>query len=111
MGVIMVVGIAAKNGILLLDQAERDAAAGAPRRAAVIDAARIRLRPILMTTIATAAGLAPLALGLGAGATVQQPLAVAVIGGLAFALVFATPIAAGVYMIGARRAAIAARDG
>src|SRR5262249_2618590 len=63
MGIIMVVGIAAKNGILLLDHAERDALAGAPPAAAVVSAARIRIRPILMTTIATAAGLLPLALG------------------------------------------------
>jgi len=102
MGIIMVVGIAAKNGILLLDQAERDTVAGAAPSTAVVSAARIRLRPILMTTIATAAGLLPLALGMGAGAKVQQPLAVAVIGGLAFALVLATPIAAGVYMLGTR---------
>jgi CzcA family heavy metal efflux pump len=103
MGIIMVIGIAAKNGILLLDQAERDSAAGAAPSSAMISAARIRLRPILMTTVATAAGLLPLALGMGAGAKVQQPLAVAVIGGLAFALVFVTPIAAGVYMLGTRR--------
>jgi CzcA family heavy metal efflux pump len=103
MGIIMVVGIAAKNGILLLDQAERNTAAGAAPSAAVISAAHIRLRPILMTTAATAAGLLPLALGLGAGATVQQPLAVAVIGGLAFALVLVIPIAAGVYVLGTRQ--------
>jgi CzcA family heavy metal efflux pump len=104
MGIIMVVGIAAKNGILLLDHAEHDTAGGATAATAIVSAARIRLRPILMTTIATAAGLLPLALGMGSGAKVQQPLAVAVIGGLAFALVFATPIAAGVYMLGTRHA-------
>lgn len=103
MGIIMVVGIAAKNGILLLDQAERSTSAGVAPSAAVISAAGIRLRPILMTTMATAAGLLPLALGLGAGAKVQQPLAVAVIGGLAFALMLVTPIAAGVYIMGTRR--------
>jgi CzcA family heavy metal efflux pump len=103
MGIIMVVGIAAKNGILLLDHAEHDVA-GSPR-ANLMEAARIRLRPIVMTTVATAAGLLPLALGIGAGAKVQQPLAVAVIGGLAFALLFSTPIAGGVYLLGTRRRA------
>ena len=71
-------------------------------RAALVTAARIRLRPILMTTLATAAGLLPLALGLGAGAKVQQPLAIAVIGGLVYALILSTPLAGGIYLIGAR---------
>jgi CzcA family heavy metal efflux pump len=102
MGLIMVVGITAKNGILLLDHAERAVAEGEAPRAALIEAARIRLRPILMTTLATAAGLAPLALGYGAGAKVQQPLALAVIGGLVFALLFSTPLAGGIYLIGTR---------
>ena len=86
MGIIMVAGITAKNGILLLDHTEREVLTGIAPRDALRNAARLRLRPILMTTIATAAGLAPLALGIGAGAKVQQPLALAVIGGLVFAL-------------------------
>jgi hydrophobic/amphiphilic exporter-1 (mainly G- bacteria), HAE1 family len=53
--------------------------------------------------LATAAGLLPLALGLGAGAKVQQPLAVAVIGGLAYALILSTPLAGGIYLLGARQ--------
>jgi multidrug efflux pump subunit AcrB len=103
MGVIMVAGITAKNGILLLDHAERDVGAGVEPRLALVDAARIRLRPILMTTLATAAGLLPLALGLGAGAKMQQPLALAVIGGLVFALILSTPLAGGIYLIGTRK--------
>jgi CzcA family heavy metal efflux pump len=103
MGIIMVAGITAKNGILLLDRAERDLAGGAEPHAALIAAARIRLRPITMTTLATAAGLLPLALGVGAGAKVQQPLAVAVIGGLAFALLLSTPLAGGIYLLGTRQ--------
>ena len=55
-----------------------------------------------MTTLATAAGLLPLALGIGAGARVQQPLALAVIGGLGFAMLFATPLAGGIYLLGTR---------
>jgi len=102
MGIIMVVGITAKNGILLLDRAEQGVADGASPRDALTEAARVRLRPILMTTLATAAGLLPLALGLGAGAKVQQPLALAVIGGLAFAMVLSTALAGGIYLIGTR---------
>jgi CzcA family heavy metal efflux pump len=101
MGIIMVAGITAKNGILLLDHAQRDIGAGTRPRAALINAAQIRIRPILMTTLATAAGLLPLALGFGAGAKVQQPLAVAVIGGLAYALLLSTPLAGGIYLLGA----------
>ncbi|HEV3111371.1 MAG TPA: efflux RND transporter permease subunit [Candidatus Binataceae bacterium] len=103
MGIIMVAGITAKNGILLLDHAERDIGSGAEPKAAMVAAAQIRLRPILMTTLATAAGLLPLALGLGAGAKVQQPLAVAVIGGLVYALLLSTPLAGGIYLVGKRR--------
>jgi CzcA family heavy metal efflux pump len=102
MGIIMVAGITAKNGILLLDHAQRDIESGAAPRTAIVTAARIRLRPILMTTLATAAGLFPLALGLGAGAKVQQPLAVAVIGGLVYALIASTPLAGGIYLLGRR---------
>ncbi len=102
MGIIMVAGITAKNGILLLDHAENNIAAGMAPGAALIEAAEVRLRPILMTTVATAAGLLPLALGIGAGAKVQQPLALAVIGGLGFAMLFATPLAGGIYLLGTR---------
>ena len=104
MGIIMVAGITAKNGILLLDHAENAISAGQAPARALIEAAEIRLRPILMTTLATAAGLLPLALGIGAGAKVQQPLALAVVGGLGFAMLFATPLAGGIYLLGTRAA-------
>ncbi|HTY56050.1 MAG TPA: efflux RND transporter permease subunit [Candidatus Binataceae bacterium] len=101
MGLIMVAGITAKNGILLLDQADREVAAGVSSpRDALARAAEIRLRPIMMTTLATAAGLLPLALGVGAGAKIQQPLAITVLGGLAFAVLFSTALAGGLYLIG-----------
>ena len=82
MGVILLVGLVVKNGILLLDAARRDRGSGTCDRAALVDAGRVRLRPILMTTLCTLAGLAPLALGFGAGAELQRPLALAVVGGL-----------------------------
>jgi multidrug efflux pump subunit AcrB len=103
MGLVMVAGITAKNGILLLDQAERGHASGSHPREALIEAARSRFRPILMTTLATVAGLLPLAMGLGAGARVQQPLALAVIGGLAFAMILSTPLTGGIYLLSFRR--------
>jgi multidrug efflux pump subunit AcrB len=84
-GLILLVGLVVKNGILLLEHAQRGAASGMPFDQALMAAARRRLRPILMTTVATIAGLAPLALGIGAGAELQRPLAVAVIGGLTLA--------------------------
>jgi multidrug efflux pump subunit AcrB len=89
MGMILLVGLIVKNGIILLDFArhrmlhERETLGPAIRRAA-----RIRLRPILMTTLCTLFGLLPLALGIGAGSEMQRPLALAVIGGLALS----TPI-------------------
>jgi multidrug efflux pump subunit AcrB len=85
MGLILLVGLVVKNGIILLDYA--DILAGRPDtdfHQALVQAARIRLRPILMTTLCTLFGLLPLALGLGSGAELQKPLAVAVIGGLTF---------------------------
>ncbi len=82
MGCVLLVGLVVKNGILLLEQYELLLDGGADVESALIEAGSIRLRPILMTTLATVAGLAPLAFGLGAGADIQRPLAVAVIGGL-----------------------------
>jgi CzcA family heavy metal efflux pump len=82
MGSVLLVGLVVKNGVLLLEEAERARDAGEEPKAAVTIAAERRLRPVLMTTLATLAGLFPLALGIGAGAELQRPLAIAVIGGL-----------------------------
>ena len=82
MGLILLVGLVVKNGIVLLDFADRRRAEGYPAEEAMLMAARVRLRPILMTTLCTLFGLLPLALGIGAGAELQRPLALAVIGGL-----------------------------
>ncbi|HYM69586.1 MAG TPA: efflux RND transporter permease subunit [bacterium] len=83
MGVIMMIGIVVSNGILLVDYANKQQAQGLAAHAAVIQAGRIRLRPILMTALATVFGMVPMALGLGEGAETNMPLARAVIGGLA----------------------------
>jgi multidrug efflux pump subunit AcrB len=82
MGLVMVVGIVAKNGILLIDADGKFRREGAAPMEAMIRAGERRLRPILMTALATVAGMLPLALGFGAGAQMLQPLAIAVIGGV-----------------------------
>ncbi len=87
-GMIMVVGIVAKNGILLLDFAGREYVRTGDIEAALIRAGSVRLRPILMTSMAAVAGLAPLAFGVGAGAQMQQPLAIAILGGVSLSMLF-----------------------
>jgi CzcA family heavy metal efflux pump len=87
MGLILLVGLVVKNGIVMLDYAHRLLAEGRPLRESIATAAGVRLRPILMTTLCTLLGLLPLALGLGAGAELQKPLAIAVIGGLGFSTI------------------------
>ena len=82
MGLIMVIGIVAKNGILLLDADARFRAGGMSPQQAMIEAGERRLRPILMTALAAMAGMIPLSLAFGAGSQMLQPLAIAVIGGL-----------------------------
>src|SRR5262249_10883836 len=82
MGLIMVVGIVAKNGILLLDADQKFRFVGFSAEEAMIQAGRRRLRPIVMPALAAVAGMLPLALGLGAGSQMLQPLAIAVIGGI-----------------------------
>ena len=83
MGIILLIGLVVKNGIMLLDFSEHLHQQGEPFDTAIAHAGRIRLHPILMTTFCTLFGLLPLALGIGAGAELQKPLALAVIGGLA----------------------------
>jgi CzcA family heavy metal efflux pump len=83
MGCVLLVGLVVKNGVLLLEEAERARDRGEEPARAVTLAAERRLRPVVMTTLATLAGLFPLALGIGAGAELQRPLAIAVMGGLA----------------------------
>lgn len=87
MGLIMVVGIVAKNGILLLDANQKYRAEGIPVEEAMIHAGRRRLRPIVMTALAAVAGMLPLALAIGAGSQMLQPLAIAVIGGILVSMV------------------------
>jgi multidrug efflux pump subunit AcrB len=87
MGMIMVVGIVAKNGILLLDADQKIRASGGSAQEAMLQASRRRLRPIVMTALATIAGMLPLAFAIGAGSQMLQPLAIAVIGGILVSMV------------------------
>jgi multidrug efflux pump subunit AcrB len=82
LGGILLVGLVVKNGILFLDRSRQREAEGLPLDEALADAGRVRLRPILMTTLCTVVGLIPLALGLGSGAEMHRPLAICVLGGL-----------------------------
>jgi CzcA family heavy metal efflux pump len=87
MGMIMVIGIVAKNGILLLDADQRFRALGFSAEESMIQAGRRRLRPIAMTALATICGMLPLALAFGSGSEMLKPLAIAVIGGLLSSIV------------------------
>ena len=97
MGLIMVIGIVAKNGILLLDADQHFRGAGMDALDSVVQAGRRRLRPILMTALATMAGMLPLALAWGAGSQMLQPLAIAVIGGITISMVLSLIITPAVH--------------
>lgn len=99
MGLIMVIGIVAKNGILLLDADERYRGKGVSARDAMIHAAQRRLRPILMTATAAICGMLPLAFALGSGSQMLQPLAISVIGGLAISMVLSLIVTPVVYYL------------
>ena len=88
MGLLLLVGIVVKNGILLIDVANRRRGEGASLEDALLEAGRTRLRPIVMTTLAAIGGLLPLAFGIGQGSEMEKPLAIAVIGGLSTATIF-----------------------
>jgi CzcA family heavy metal efflux pump len=108
MGMIMVIGIVAKNGILLLDANQKFAHAGFEPEEAMIQAGRRRLRPIFMTALATVAGMLPLALGLGTGSEMLKPLAIAVIGGVLISMVLSLIVTPAVfYYMEKRRPAVA----
>ena len=77
------VGLLAKNGLLLLDYAKQLRQQGMPREQALIETGAVRLRPIIMTTASSILGMLPIALGWGPGAELRQPMAVAILGGLA----------------------------
>ena len=97
MGIIVMVGIVVSNSILLVDFANERRRQGEPLRRAVVDSARIRMRPILMTALATVAGLMPIALKIGEGSEASAPLARAAVGGLAVSTVLTLFLVPSIY--------------
>jgi multidrug efflux pump len=86
-GMIMLIGLVTKNGILIVEFANQKRDEGLSKFEAVLEASRLRLRPILMTSLAMALGSLPLALSLGAASTSRQPLGIVIVGGIMFSLV------------------------
>jgi len=103
MGVVMMVGIVVSNSILIVEFTNRLRAEGRPLRQAVSLACRVRLRPVLMTSLATLIGLLPMAAKLGAGSEAYAPLAIAIIGGLAVSVVLTVFIVPCAYYLIYRR--------
>jgi multidrug efflux pump len=101
-GLIMLIGLVTKNAILIVEYSNQRRARGEPLIDAVVNAARIRLRPILMTTLTTILGVMPIALGLGAGAESRKPLGAAVVGGLLFSMFLTLMLVPVVYTLLAR---------
>jgi CzcA family heavy metal efflux pump len=103
LGMIMLAGIVVNNAIVLVEYIELQRQTGKIKRTAIIDAARLRLRPILMATLTTVAGMLPLALALGEGAEMLQPLAVTIVSGLSFSLLVSLMLIPALYqMLGQR---------
>jgi multidrug efflux pump subunit AcrB len=103
MGAILLVGLDMKNGILLVEYIQQLRREGMPLREAILLAGHTRFRPILMTSLAAVLGLFPLALGIGPGAQMQQPLAIMVIGGLTANMLFTRLVIPAGYLILERR--------
>ena len=96
-GMIMLIGLVTKNGILIVEFANKKRDAGLAKRQAVIEAATQRLRPILMTSLATSLGALPIALSLGSASTSRIPLGIVVVGGLLFSLILTLFVIPAVY--------------
>jgi len=98
MGMIMIIGVVVNNGILLIDYAEKELAASADLKQALLTAGSIRMRPILMTMLATIFGFLPLAFAFGQGAKILQPLAVAMIGGMSVSMLISLLVIPTMYL-------------
>jgi HAE1 family hydrophobic/amphiphilic exporter-1/multidrug efflux pump len=96
-GIIMLIGLVTKNGILIVEFANKKRESGLPIKEAVLEAAAQRFRPILMTSLATALGALPIAISLGAAATSRKPLGTVIVGGLLFSLVLTLFVIPSVY--------------
>lgn len=96
-GMIMLIGLVTKNGILIVEFANQKRAHGMPKMQAVVEAAAQRLRPILMTSLATSLGALPIALSLGAASTSRIPLGIVIVGGILFSLLLTLLVIPAVY--------------
>jgi len=96
-GMIMLIGLVTKNGILIVEFANQKRAHGMEKMPAVLEAATLRLRPILMTSLATSLGALPIALSLGAASTSRIPLGIVVVGGILFSLILTLFVIPAVY--------------
>jgi multidrug efflux pump subunit AcrB len=99
LGLVFLFGLASKNAILLVDRINQERALGRPRDEAILAAGPLRLRPIVMTTAATILGMMPIALGVGAGAEMRAPMAVAIIGGLLTSTALSLLVVPAVYLL------------
>jgi multidrug efflux pump subunit AcrB len=96
-GMIMLIGLVTKNGILIVEFANKRREAGLSKVEAILEAAQQRLRPILMTSLATSLGALPIALSLGASSASRVPLGIVVVGGLIFSLILTLFIIPAIY--------------
>jgi hydrophobe/amphiphile efflux-1 (HAE1) family protein len=99
LGVILLAGIVVNNAILLVEYTEQARKRGLDRMSAVVEAGSTRLRPIMMTTLTTVSGMLPLALGIGQGSELMQPLAIAVVGGLSVSMLLTLVVVPSAYLI------------
>ncbi|OFZ00007.1 MAG: hypothetical protein A2491_00740 [Bacteroidetes bacterium RIFOXYC12_FULL_35_7] len=102
-GIIMLIGLVTKNGILIVEFANKRRLKGEEKIVAVVEAAALRLRPILMTSFATALGALPIALALGAGAQSRVSLGIVVIGGILFSLILTLFVIPAMYVFISRK--------
>jgi multidrug efflux pump subunit AcrB len=99
MGMIMIVGVVVNNGILFIDYAEKYLKEKPDVAEALLMAGRVRLRPILMTTLATIFGFLPLAIAFGEGSEMLQPLAISMIGGMSLSMLLSLLVIPGLYWV------------
>jgi multidrug efflux pump len=108
---VLLIGLVTKNSILLVEYANQLKARGLSTIEAVLESGRVRLRPILMTSVATIMGALPIALGLGAGSASRRPLGYAIVGGLLFSTILTLFLVPAVYvMLDTARARVRARS-
>ncbi len=102
LGIIMLIGVVVNNAIVLVEYIELLRLRGGALLASIVEAARLRLRPILMTTLTTVAGMSPLALGLGEGSEMLRPLAVCMVFGLLFSMLVSLLLIPSIYLLAHR---------